>query len=107
MAAKGTSKNSRVSRAAKPAGFEPSPQVDRFIATGAGAFAYVLTPDGKSVHAKVGSDKFVAALEKLHAHPGMDARVTVEVARLDLLYPEAGWKSAWDRVAVVPETVAA
>jgi hypothetical protein len=58
-----SSKTARRSTPQGPAGkFQPDASASRIIPLGGGAFAYVLTPEGKTIKHTVASDEFMAAL---------------------------------------------
>lgn len=97
MAGKKSSKTARASMRAgsRPGqGFLRSPFTSRFIPTGGGRFTYVMLPDGKTAHVKVGSGEFVAALQALDAAD--DQRFRADIAAFDAQFPGCGWGTAFD-----------
>lgn len=70
----------------KEEGFIASGDVDRVISLNRGTYAYILTPDGKTHHVKVYSDKFNLLIETLVVDEKHGARTR---ALLDKL----GWRN--------------
>lgn len=89
----GTSKTSRraVNIGGK-GGFIRSNASNRFIPTGSGNFTYVLTPAGGTIHVKVGSAEFVAAVAELR--DAEDKHFESELSTLIEQFPAANWSSA-------------
>lgn len=67
-----------------------APGMKRIIPTGDGTWAYVLTDVGTTVHAKVGSDRFTAAVASAVAAGG--ETVEQELAACAARWPDKGWE---------------
>jgi hypothetical protein len=69
------------------------------VPTGGGAYAYVRGASGRTVHVRVGTPAYLAALDELRAEvSGPSAeRLAADVAALAAQFPDAGWD------AVTPE----
>lgn len=95
----------RAGSTGKSGGFERAAETPRFIPCGQG-YAYVCTPDGKSLHTKVGSPKFAEAVVELVAKER--PRVERDIAALEAKYPTTGWAAAFEAATKASgETVAA
>lgn len=76
-------------RPASKGGFESSPDCPRLVPTGDGRWTYVRNADGRTVHVRVGSEAYVAAVGGLVEVLG--DRVSAEVAAQAAAYPEVPW----------------
>lgn len=77
------SKTARASKGKKKdEGFIASGDCDRIISLNGGTYAYVLTPDGKTHHVKVFSDKFNFLVEGLVTNEKHGARTRTQLDKL-------------------------
>lgn len=89
------SKTARASKGKKKdEGFIASGDCDRIISLNGGTYAYVLTPDGKTHHVKVGSDKYVSLIEPLVTNEKHGARTRAQLDKL-------GWRNPCLDVSMV------
>ena len=100
-------KSSKTARASTRAGsgsgsnsFIKSADTPVFIPTGAGAYAYVATADGKTIHVQVVSEKMTAALGEL-TKAGLGERALAEAKQHAALFP--AWSSVVEHLTPEPE----
>lgn len=97
MATKKPSKTAKkattASSSKRPGNMDLSPDVIRFIPTGGNVFSYVLQADGRSVHSRVGSETFYAAIATLIG-TNVATRCAEHADRLESGAPGAGWSRA-------------
>jgi hypothetical protein len=79
-----------------------SPDVSRIVPLGGGTHAYVLDPrDGKTVHVKVASDRFIEVLSEL-VEAGHGDRMRRDLAELVEKYPSFAEASERLEAALAP-----
>jgi len=98
MAGKKPSKTAKKSTAAaapkKLGAVEISSDMQRLVPTGVEEpYAYVLDIDGKSIHSKVGSERFYAAISTL-VESSVALRVAKHAEELEAKTPGYGWLKA-------------
>lgn len=81
--------SSRAGRAASGRGFDRAADASRLVSLNSGTYAYIFTPDARTIHAAVGSDKFLTALGELAvAEP---ERIAAELAAMRAAHPGTAW----------------